>query len=209
MDNAKIKELVITLENSDYIVFDGRYIETIHIGGIKNEGSTGDYVKIEDFWLKMNPEGNIGFTKPDADPDDPSTWEYMDEITEHKFEVLNTRGQVTYLDIKYSDGDGQQERTDHYYVYSEDWSDDEVDNLIYNPCQHTHIDGKGSLFMVISKEHSLADAFPESLPDKTEIRERPAWAGLKRIKNTLIWTDESADAVHERIRRGDRDRLEE
>ena len=172
MDNAKIKEIVITLENLDDIRFDGRYIEAIHIGDIKHWGySNHDFVTVEDFWLRVKPEGNIGFTKPDADPDDPSTWEYMDEITEHKFEVLNTRGQVTQLNIRYTDADGQQERTEHYFVYSEDWSDDELDNLTFNPCQHTHIDGEGSLFMVISKEHSLADAFPESLPDKTEIRE--------------------------------------
>ncbi len=188
MDNAKIKEIRIRLENMDRTILDGRYIETFHIGEIKHERSIGDYVEIEDFWLKMNPEGNTAFKKPELDPDDPSSreYKYMEDITKHKYEVLNSHGMVNELDIRYADGDGQQERTDHYCVYWEDWSDDELDNLIFNPCQHTYIDEDGRLYMVISKEHSLADVFPESLRDKTEIRERrPVWAadrGIKRFR---------------------------
>ena len=60
MDNAKIKEIVITLENLDDIRFDGRYIEAIHIGDIKHWGySNHDFVTVEDFWLRVKPEGNI------------------------------------------------------------------------------------------------------------------------------------------------------
>ena len=155
----------------------GRYIETFHIGDITYKGDNNDFAVLEDFWLKMKPEGNIGFKKPDAypddldDSDDPSPWDRYD-ITEHKYEVLNTYGMVYNLDITYFGDDESQERTEEYIVYWEDWSDYDLDNLTFNPCQHTYIDEDGNLFMVISREHSLADIFPESLPDKTIVRER-------------------------------------
>ena len=158
MEYKDIREIEFAVENLMSVKIEGRYIEYIHIGNITDT----EYGKqAGDFRIKLKAEGSIGFAAPEADPDDPSTWEYMNEYTENKYEMLHKYTMVNKLKITYRSAEGESERTDCYSVYWPDWSDNELENMLINSRQFSHIDEQGNLYMVISKETGLEEAFPE------------------------------------------------
>lgn len=166
MEYKDILWIEFALENFMSVKIEGKYIEYMHVGEITDTVYGKQHSK--DFRIKLRAEGSIGFSVPEADPDDPSTWEYMFEYTEDKYNELHKGSMVCKVKITYRSAEGGPEKTDQYEVYWPDWSDNELENMLINSRQFSHIDEQGNLYMVISKETGLEEAFPEITLNESE-----------------------------------------